>query len=445
MQAWGEHLFRSDLPELPGLDNLQMPKGVIAEAEALAAKTFGAQQTWFLVNGSTVGVLASILATCDPGDKLLLPRTVHQSAIAACVLSGAVPIFLMPAYDAELDVVGTPTLDAIEQALFEHPDVRAIFLVSPTYEGICADLGAIARLAHAHDLPLLVDEAHGPHFGFHPGLPPSALQSGADVVVQSTHKVLSSLTQAAMLHQQDKRVDHQRLSQALQLLQTTSPSYLLLASLDAARDQMACEGYQLLDQTVSLAQAVRQNLQGLPSLRVFANTGPGFATYDPTRLIVNVAQLGCTGFAADEWLDRKGVTAELPSLNNLTFLFSLGNTTRDADRLLAGLLQLAADPPQRDASGCVLLGGSLWTGSAELGRSPRDAFFGQRRQSPLRQAIGAWSAELVCPYPPGIPVLLPGEQVSAAAVDYLLQVQAAGGTISGCADPHLQTLQILDV
>jgi arginine/lysine/ornithine decarboxylase len=272
------------------------------------------------------------------------------------------------------------------------------------------------------------------------------LQSGADVVVQSTHKVLSSLTQAAMLHQQGKRVDHQRLSQALRLLQTTSPSYLLLASLDAARDQMACEGYRLLDQTLSLAQVVRHNLQGLPGLRVFAKTGPGFAAYDPTRLVVNVAQLGCTGFAADEWLDQeRGVTAELPSLNTLTFLFSLGNTTRDADRLLAGLRQLAADPPQPDPSACVSTREPLWTGAAEPGRSPREAFFGQRRQLALRQAIGAYSAELVCPYPPGIPVLLPGELVSEAAVDYLLQVQAAGGTISGCADPHLQTLQIMDV
>jgi arginine decarboxylase len=445
--AWGEALFRADLPELPELDNLYTPAGVIAQAQAQAAHTFGADRTWFLVNGSTVGILASILATCGPGDKLLLPRTAHRSAIAACILSGAVPVFLMPSYNRELDVVGTLTPATVEQALAEHADAKAILLVSPTYDGMCADVRAIAHLAHTHKLPLVVDEAHGPHLGFHPDLPASALQSGADVVVQSTHKVLAGLTQAAMLHQQGAWVEGERLGQALGLLQTSSPSYLLLASLDAARAQMASQGHDLLAQTLELVGTVRHHLQALSGLRLLSPQALGAWAYDPTRLLVNVAQLGCTGYAADAYLHGDlGVTAELPSLHNLTFLFSLGNTPRDAERLIAGLRQLVAHPPREPVTGCFSSLGELWdTSQPVAGRSPRDAFFGQRHRVPLELAIGAYSAELICPYPPGIPVLLPGEGISEAAVHYLLQVQASGGTISGCADPSLKTVQILEV
>jgi arginine decarboxylase len=238
----GLQALRVDLPELPELDNLFAPEGVIQEAQTLAAEAFGAEQTYFLANGSTCGIEAAILATCGPGDKIIVPRNAHRSVIAGLVLAGAMPVFVEPQYAPELGLVLGISADAIASALHRHPDTRAVLVVSPTYHGICSDIAAIAHLAHAHHLPLLVDEAHGAHFGFHPHLPSTALGQGADLVVQSTHKLLGALTQASMLHTQGHRINRSRLQAALQLTQSTSPSYLLLASLDAARHQMATGG-----------------------------------------------------------------------------------------------------------------------------------------------------------------------------------------------------------
>ena len=257
---FGEAVFRADLPELPELDNLFAPEGVIAQAQMLAAQAFGAEQTWFLANGSTCGVQAAILATCGPGDKLILPRNVHTSAISGLVLSGAMPIYVQPSYSADWDMPMQVEAATIEVALRAHPDAKAVLIVSPTYQGICSDLEAIAHLTHSYNIPLLVDEAHGPHFAFHEQLPPAALSAGADIAVQSAHKVLSAFTQAAMLHAQGSRVDKNRLSRCLQLTQSTSPSYLLLGSLDAARHQMATEGKALMYGTIDLADLAYSQL-----------------------------------------------------------------------------------------------------------------------------------------------------------------------------------------
>src|SRR5919202_2133332 len=205
----GASVFQVDLPELPDLDNLFAPEGVIKEAQELAADAFGADQTWFLVNGSTGGVMAAILATCNSGDKIILPRNIHQCAIAGLVLSGAVPVFINPEFDPSSDLAHSITPTAVAKALKQYPDAKAVMMVYPTYQGVCGDVRAIAQLVHEHNIPLLVDEAHGPHFAFHPDLPPSALSAGADLAVQSTHKVLGAMTQASMLHIQGNRVEAQ--------------------------------------------------------------------------------------------------------------------------------------------------------------------------------------------------------------------------------------------
>ncbi|NJL41391.1 MAG: aminotransferase class I/II-fold pyridoxal phosphate-dependent enzyme, partial [Leptolyngbyaceae cyanobacterium SM1_4_3] len=279
LKLLGRSAFRADLPELPELDNLFAPEGAIAQAQLLAADAFGAEQTWFLANGSTCGLEAAILAACNPGDKLILPRNLHQSAIAALILSGAVPVFVLPEYDADWDLAHPPKPEAIAQALRDHPDAKAVLIVSPTYHGVCADVGSIARLTDAANLPLIVDEAHGAHFAFHPDLPAPALAEGADLVVQSTHKTLSALTQAAMLHVQGKRIDRARLAASLRLVQSTSPNYLLLASLDAARQQMALEGKELLDRTLELSDRARHELGDIPGLRVL---GTAALTLNPS-------------------------------------------------------------------------------------------------------------------------------------------------------------------
>ncbi|MBD2409596.1 arginine decarboxylase [Nostoc calcicola FACHB-389] len=448
----GKTVFRADLTELADLDNLFAPQGVIQEAQQLAAEAFGASQTWFLVNGSTCGVEAAILATCGTGDKIILPRNVHSSAIAALILSGAIPIFLNPEYDAVLDIAHSITPTAVESALQQHPDAKAVLTVYPTYYGVCGDLRAIANITHKYNIPLLVDEAHGAHFSFHPELPTSALAAGADLTVQSIHKVLGAMTQASMLHIQGNRIDSDRISKALQLLQSTSPSYILLASLDAARQQMALHGKMLMSQTLQLAQEARTKINQLPGLSVLSppyqgglGGSPGFVALDKTRLTVTVSNLGLTGFAADEILDEKfAVTAEFASLQHLTFIISLGNTPADIQQLVQGFTTLAKEYRSTTAT----IKNYIWqdftiTLDTNLYLSPREAFFAPSETLPLAKTGDRICAEIVCPYPPGIPVLMPGELITKPVLDYLQQIQMMGGFISGCNDTSLQTLKVV--
>jgi arginine decarboxylase len=446
-QRWGKDIFGWDLPELPGLDNLHAPEGVIAEAQELAAIAFGATQTWFLTNGSTAGIIAAILATCGEGEKIILPRNMHSSAIAGIIHAGAVPIFMMPEYDAALDLAHGIAPEAVKFALEQHPDAKAVMLVSPTYYGACGDLAAIAEIVHSYDLPLLVDEAHGAHFGFHPDLPPAALAAGADLTVQSTHKLLGSLTQSAMLHVNSDLLNPKRIGQALRSLQSTSPSYLLLVSLDAARHQMALFGQALMTETIELAKIARLEIAQIEGLSVleFTQPTPGFTYLDPTRLTVTVTDLNLTGFAADEILTAElGIVAELPSRQHLTFIMSLGNTRTDVDRLVAGFRKLATNYrqelplqlPQIQPPGQIL---------TEMAISPRCASRALHVSVASDKAIGKISAESICPYPPGIPVIIPGEIITTDALKYLRQILELGGELVGCSDPNLDTIEIVDL
>lgn len=438
--------FAADLPELPELDNLFAPTGVIQAAQTLAADVFGADQTWFLTNGSTSGVIAGIVAVCNPGDKIILPRNIHQSAIAGLVTSGAIPVFVNPEYDADFNLAHSVAPTTISEALAKHPNAKAVLLVSPTYYGTCGDVATIAQLCHQHGIPLLVDEAHGPHFGFHPDLPHSALQSGADLVVQSTHKVLSALTQAAMMHVQGNLIDRDRLTKAISLVQSTSPNYWLLASLDAARFQMASQGKALMEHTLRLANLARAQLAQIPGIALLSPNQanhPGFAALDLTRLTVKVSGLGLDGFTADEILHASGVTAELPSLQHLSFIVSLGNTDVDIERLVHGFTLLAAQAEANFDPGFVTNLEVLPSPVVKL--SPRDAFFAPTETIPIEAACDRLCGELLCPYPPGIPALIPGEVITQEAIDYLHTILAAGGVVSGCSDPQLQVVKVINL
>ncbi|MEH2199527.1 aminotransferase class I/II-fold pyridoxal phosphate-dependent enzyme [Nostoc sp.] len=451
----GKAVFRADLTELADLDNLFAPQGVIQEAQQLAAEAFGASQTWFLVNGSTCGIEAAILATCGTGDKIILPRNVHSSAIAGLILSGATPIFLNPEYNPVLDIAHSITPNAVKSALQQHPDAKAVLTVYPTYYGVCGDLSAIAHITHQYNIPLLVDEAHGAHFAFHPQLPTPALAAGADLTVQSIHKVLGAMTQASMLHIQGDRINCDRISKALQLLQSTSPSYLLLASLDAARQQMALHGKMLMSRTLELANEARTKISQIPGLSILQilsppsqgglGGSPGFLALDETRLTVTVSGLGLSGFEADEILDEKfAVTAEFASLQHLTFIISLGNTTADIKQLVQSLTALAKEYRRTN----LTLTNPHWqnlltTQGYALHFSPREAFFAVSETLPLAQTSDRICAEIVCPYPPGIPVLMPGEVITNPVLNYLQQIQGMGGFISGCNDTSFKTLKVV--
>ncbi|MGB5593636.1 MAG: aminotransferase class I/II-fold pyridoxal phosphate-dependent enzyme [Crocosphaera sp.] len=440
----GETVFQADLPELPELGNLFAPDEAIKKAQILAAEAFGATQTWFLVNGSTSGIIAAIVATCRPGDKIIVPRNAHQSVITGLIVSGAVPIFLNPEYDPIWDLALSITPDALEKALKQHDDVRAVFLVYPTYHGVCGDIQAIAEITHRYDIPLLVDEAHGAHFQFHEALPPSALSAGADLTVQSTHKVLGAMTQASMLHLQGTRLDPQRISQALQLVHSTSPSYLLLASLDGARQQMAMEGEALLTKTIQLSQIARKQISQIEGLSVLEldKKRLGFQDLDVTRLTVSVASLGISGLEVDEILRQKlGVTAELPMLSHLAFIISIGNTENDIKQLIQAFDKINDYIPSLPH--IITSSPHHLITPSPLKISPRDAFFAPKETLKIEDSIGNISGELICPYPPGIPVLMPGEIITNKAVEYLQKIQQLGGMITGCTDHSLNSIQVV--
>ncbi|MBO0349216.1 aminotransferase class I/II-fold pyridoxal phosphate-dependent enzyme [Phormidium pseudopriestleyi FRX01] len=438
----GTSVFLADLPELPDLDNLFAPTGAIAAAQELAADAFGASQTWFLVNGSTAGIIAAILATIRPGDKIILPRNVHKSVISGLILSGALPVFISPEFEPVWGLALSITPASVAEALAVHPDAKAVMMVYPTYQGVCGDIQAIATVTHQFGIPLLVDEAHGPHFAFHEDLPTPALVAGADLSVQSIHKVLGAMTQASMLHIQGDRIDVDRLSQSLQLMQSTSPSYLLLASLDAARQQMALQGQELMTQTLALGSRAREEIAQIPGLSVLTPPeprSPGFVAGDRTRLTVGVWGWGLSGYEVDEMLQELGVTCELPSPDHLTFIISLGNTSADIDQLVQGFSTLSHDYWHKQRSVCL----HPMPPSPALSLCPRDAFFALVEAIPITEAIARVSAELVCPYPPGIPILMPGEVITLEAVAYLQQVLAHGGILTGCSDPTLTTLKVV--
>jgi arginine decarboxylase len=443
----GSQVFKADLTELENLDNLSAPKGVIKEAQALAAAAFGAKESWFLVNGSTAGIMAAILATCGDGEKIILPRNVHKSAISGLIFSGAIPIFVQPEYDSNLDIAHSITPEGVALALQENPDAKAVMMVYPTYYGVCGDVEAIANLAHQYNIPLLVDEAHGPHFAFHPDLPPAALTKGADLTVQSIHKVLSGLTQSSILHVQGDMIDRDRITKALQLLQSSSPSYLLLSSLDAARQQMAVAGKELMTRTLQLAESARNQISQIPQLSVLElYPSAGFINLDRTRLTVTVSQLGLTGFMADDLLSQMGVFAEFSSKKHLTFIISLGNTQADIEKLVQSFQKLAQEHQATNSPNNlpkVVYNPQAFFDHSTPKVSPRQAFFAATETLPIKRAVARICAEIICPYPPGIPVLMPGEVITPDAVEYLLNMQAIGSEITGCADATLKTLKVV--
>jgi arginine/lysine/ornithine decarboxylase len=442
----GKDVFRADLTELAELDNLFTPQSVILAAQELAAEAFGAEKTWFLVNGSTCGIEAAILATCRMGEKIILPRNVHSSVISGLILSGAIPIFINPVYNSDLDIAYSITPEALKAALVQHPDTKAVLIVYPTYNGICGNLPAFVHLTHQYNIPLIVDEAHGAHFHFHSQLPISALTAGADLTVQSIHKTLGAMTQASMLHFQGKRIDIDRVNKALQLVQSTSPSFILLASLDAARQQMAIHGEKLISQTLELAEEARIKINQIPGLStplINSKKSPGFMDLDQTRLTVNVSKIKFTGFASEEILDKKfHVTPEFSSWQNLTFIISLGNTKADIQKLIQGLNNLThVIPLTSECQPCNNINDAVIASIMSI--SPREAFFANSEVIPIAETQERICAEIICPYPPGIPVLMPGEIITKSALEYLQEIQNMGGFISGCADETLQTVKVV--
>ncbi|XP_061991809.1 uncharacterized protein LOC133709886 isoform X1 [Rosa rugosa] len=443
----GLNPFLHDLPELPELDSLFSPEGPILDAQQQAAKLFGSLETWFLVGGTTCGIQAAIMATCSPGDILVLARNSHISAVSALILSGAVPKYIIPDYNFDWDIAVGVTPSQVETAIKEvekeGEKAAAVFITSPTYHGICSNLSEITQLCHSHGIPVIVDEAHGAHLGFHPHMPNSAMQQGADLAVQSTHKVLCSLTQSSMLHLSGKLVDREKISRCLQTLQSTSPSYLLLASLDAARAQISEDPETIFERALQLAIEARNMLRKTRGISVLdVSSFPKFPAIDPLRLTIGFRQLGLSGYEADEILyEDHDIICELVETQCITFVITLGTCREHVQKLVSGIKHLAATSASTCADKRKADGDNLAL-FADIKTSliPRDAFFSGKRRVSIEKSLGEVCGELICPYPPGIPVLIPGEIITKKALDYLLHVRSKGAVITGASDSQLSSI-----
>lgn len=338
-------------------------------------------------------------------------------------------------------------LKAMQELEREGKKAAAVFITSPTYHGICSSLSEISELCHSRKIPLIVDEAHGAHLGFHSEMPKSALQQGADLAVQSTHKVLCSLTQSSMLHMSGNIVDKEKISRCLQTLQTTSPSYLLLASLDAARAQLSESPDIVFNQAIKLAYEAKCLLKRIPGISVLENSSfPTFPAIDPLRLTVGFWQLGLSGYEADEILYRDyGIVCELVGNKSITYALNLGTCRDHVQRLLLGIKQLAATYAYTQQPEERVHNGHAPFDDIVTSLIPRDAFFASKRKVTIKESIGEVSGELICPYPPGIPVLIPGEVITETAVEYLLHVRSKGAVISGAFDPLLASIVVCNV
>lgn len=464
----GEQALAADLPELPALGDLFESEGVLNEAQQFAADAFtqGGRARWrthFLINGTTCGVEAAILSCVRPDRSIVLPRTVHQSAIHALVLSGAVPIWINSEYDAQLDLTHCVTVESVWLALERHgDDVDAVFIVSPTYHGVLSDVEAIARVTHEHGACLIVDEAHGAHLEFHPQLPRSATSLGADIVLHSVHKTLPALTQAAIMHvRRNGLVDTGRVRSALRLVQSSSPNYLLLASLDAARALMQTEGYLLMARTLALAHECTQRIASLKGFSVFGAAtkvkdgedrqsrqggNPPIYAHDATRITVLLPP-HVSGYDIDTFLiDRFGVYPEFPSFRHITFILTPGTTKEDIDKLIASLTHYSANIQSAVpfSSGFHLDLPNFIATDYTMRMTPRQAFFAKSLTVPSEHAVGQVCAETLCPYPPGIPILLPGEIITQHGIQFLKAVLNAGGCVSGTEDDTLSTIRVID-
>ncbi len=420
----------------------------LLQAEELAADAWGADAAFFLINGSSSGNHALLLAQLQPGDEVIIARDAHRSMLAGLIATGATPVFVAPALHPELGISTGVDPDDIALALDAHPNARLVVVTSPSYHGVASDIAAIARTAHQRDIPLYVDQAWGAHLRFHPSLPVSAMEAGADAAVISTHKTLSSLSQGAVLLIRGDRINTSRLQATVRMAQSSSRSLPVLLSLDTARRQMALHGWALMELTIALAARARAGLQSIPGIEVIdaGNLGLPSDRVDSTRLVIDTCGLGLDGFAAERILrEEYGLAPEMSDLAGIVCLITIGDTRQSVDCLVNALSRLSQETfdSTRQSTRSTPRSVGKAIAPADMALTPREAFFATSHSVPLPVAIGEIAAELVVPYPPGIPVLVPGERIGWDKLMYLAEISTRGARCAGAADPRLLTLRVV--
>jgi len=442
-EYFGNQLMRLDTNSLPELDNVANPTSVIKEAQALLADAYGANAAFFMVNGSTSAIHCMLMAALSPGDKVLIPKNSHKSTLNGLILCGAHPVYMMPEQCKKEGLRKNMCPSVIEAHLDESPDIKAVFVLNPTYYGHVTDLKRIAKICQARKVLLLVDEAHGAHFPFHPSLPDSAMECGADMSAMSIHKTGGALTQASALLVNDARIDVAKVQQVINLMQSTSSSYLLMGSIDGARYHLVKNGEHQLTKAIGLVNDARDKIKKIPGLRIIGGDEEHARYFDPTKLGINVSGLGITGYQAYEIMwQHYDIQLEVAEFSHILAIISLGDCEQDLTRLTDALTRLSAkyyDP-------LVVKGKQLnveMETSPIISMSPRDAYFSDKELVPIHKAMGRISGESMMAYPPGIPIVSPGELVTAKTIHTLEALKGSGAYIVDHFDPELEKILVI--
>ncbi len=441
----GQNVFKADLTVFPEVDSLHDPVGAIKDAQDLYAELVGAKNTFFLVNGSSMGNQAMLLSALNPGDSVIISRNAHKSAMGGIILSGVWPIWLEPKIDPDFEVFFDSSPDQIERALLKFPEAKAVFITNPTYNGILTDIKKIAEIVHDYGKILLVDEAHGAHLGFSGNIAKSAVALGADLVVQSSHKTLSVLSQGSVLHYNTDRIDLNRVKKVVSLLQTTSPNYVIMSSLDVARKQMFERGKELVDNMIENADYIRNReneFQKFKFLKRDALQKKGY-DLDLTKVTVNVTQTGLEGQEVSEILAKNyNIQFDCADFFNLIAILGVGTKKSDIDALISAL----KDIEEKYSGNFVAKSINLPSLATEMVLSPREVFLqADTELIAIEDASGHISAQNLTPYPPGIPVLIPGERITKEVCNYLQSLDAKSIRVSGQENNKLDFLKIVKV
>jgi arginine decarboxylase len=443
----GRSAFVNDITELAGLNDRHMSPDVTSQAEQLAAEVYGADTTMFSTNGSSLSAHVVMLTLANKGDTVIFARNMHRSVMAAIILSEIEPVWLFPPVDPDIQVHHGPTAEQVRAMLAAYPHAKAVVITSPDYYGVAADVKGIADACHEHDLPLFVDAAWGPHFHFHPELPPPAIESGADISVGSIHKVQGGLSQASIINVKGPRIDTTLLKHAFYLFETTSMSSLITGSIDGDRRNMALHGEEIWGRTLNLARRVRQAVAAIPGLRMIGSEvlqRPGAAGLDETKLVIDVAGLGMTGMQAADWLDQHcHITFELADQRLMMGLITPGDTEESVDRLILALQELGRWAQQHPQQKQQVALPTLREIQPELVAHPRDCLFGPTRMVPLAEAAGEIAAEIISPYPPGIPTIAPGERFTPPIVAFLQGMMQMDTAVPDSSDSSLEQVRVV--
>ncbi len=443
----GEAVFRSDVLATAGLDDRASTGKVLQQAQDLMAEAVSVERTFFSTCGSSLSVKAAMLAVAGPHETVLLGRDAHKAVISGLILSGQRPVWVDPQWDPDLHLAHPPTPQAFQSALEGNPDAKGVLVTSPTPYGAGSDLAAIAEVCHRHGKPLIVDEAWGAHLPFHSGLPTWGMDAGADLCVTSIHKMGSGLEQSSVFHLQGDLVDPDVLKARADLLSTTSPSVLIYAALDGWRRQMVEHGREIYDRTLALADEVRAEIEDIDGMHVHGRDdfcGPGRAAdMDPLLIVVDISALGVTGFTAADWLrEHRQINLGLSDHRRISAQITHADDDKTAARLLTALRDLADHAAELPPAPRFEIPDPARLRLEQV-TLPRDAFFGPAEQVPWRKAAGRVAAEMLTPYPPGIPAALPGERLNDDVLRYLRGGVEAGMVVPDAADPEVETVRVL--